>query len=232
MAGRTVTTQQMHITPSTPMGATVVDGGTTCRVWAPAALHVHVALGDTSGYQPSPADELLKDPATGHWTGFLPGVGDGTVYRFHVSGGRTSGFKRDPMARELCGSYPEYRCVVRDPASYPWHDAGFLPPAFNDLATTSSTSGCSLRATMPGRTSGPIGSPRSSMPSSGWSTSRTWASTRSNCFRSWSSTGPWSVGYNGTDIFSPEMDYCVDEAEVGRYLPRVNRLLANSGHTP
>jgi 1,4-alpha-glucan branching enzyme len=232
MAGRTVTTQQMHITPSTPMGATVVDGGTTCRVWAPAALQVHVALGDTSGYQPSPADELLKDPATGHWTGLLPGVGDGTVYRFHVSGGRTSGFKRDPMARELCGSYPEYRCVVRDPASYPWHDAGFLPPAFNDLVIYQFHVGVFSARDDAGQDIRPY---RVATFLDALERVEYVADLGINAVQLLPVVefhGPWSVGYNGTDIFSPEMDYCVDEAEVGRYLPQVNRLLANSGHIP
>ena len=188
--------------------------------------------GDTSGYQPSPADELLKDPATGHWTGFLPGVGDGTVYRFHVSGGRTSGFKRDPMARELCGSYPEYRCVVRDPASYPWHDAGFLPPAFNDLVIYQFHVGVFSARDDAGQDIRPY---RVATFLDALERVEYLADLGINAVQLLPVVefhGPWSVGYNGTDIFSPEMDYCVDEAEVGRYLPRVNRLLANSGHTP
>jgi 1,4-alpha-glucan branching enzyme len=44
-----MTAAQTHITPSTPMGATLVDGGATFRVWAPAASAVHVALDDAAG---------------------------------------------------------------------------------------------------------------------------------------------------------------------------------------
>jgi 1,4-alpha-glucan branching enzyme len=40
---------------------------------------------------------------------------------------------------------------------------------------------------------------------------------------------PWSLGYNGTDIFSPEMDYCVGPDELPVYLDRVNALLAKKG---
>ena len=28
---------------------------------------------------------------------------------------------------------PDCNCIVRDPGDYPWHDAGFRPPAFSDL---------------------------------------------------------------------------------------------------
>ena len=38
--------------------------------------------------------------------------------------------------------------------------------------------------------------------------------------------GEWSLGYNGTDLFSPEMDYCLTPAELGPYLDRVNQHLA------
>ncbi len=44
--------------------------------------------------------------------------------------------------------------------------------------------------------------------------------------------GENSLGYNGTDLFSPEMDYSVRAADLAPYLARVNRLLANKGHAP
>src|SRR5688572_17450678 len=77
---------QAHITGSTPMGANLIADGATFRVWALGALHVHVELGGPAGFQPMAANELLQDPATGHWTGFFPGVVDGTKYRFFVVG--------------------------------------------------------------------------------------------------------------------------------------------------
>jgi len=40
---------------------------------------------------------------------------------------------------------------------------------------------------------------------------------------------PRSMGYNGSDLFSPEMDFQVTEDELDDYLPRVNRLLTNKG---
>ncbi|MGH8337561.1 MAG: 1,4-alpha-glucan branching protein, partial [Gammaproteobacteria bacterium] len=125
---------QQHISSSTPMGAQLIADGATFRVWAPGAAHLYVAVDATDNYKPKARDELLKDPATGHWTGFFPGVGDGTQYRFFVVGQQGSGFKRDPWARELAlHGYPNCNCIVRDPHAYPWHDQGFRPPAFNDL---------------------------------------------------------------------------------------------------
>ncbi|MDI9978773.1 hypothetical protein [Rhodococcus sp. IEGM 1307] len=44
--------------------------------------------------------------------------------------------------------------------------------------------------------------------------------------------GEWSLGYNGTDLFSPEMDYCVDPADLAPYLQTANALLANKGCPP
>jgi hypothetical protein len=81
-----MTTSQQFITATTPMGATLVEGGATFRGWAPRAAHVYVARGDNNTYQPVPEDELLRNPATGHWTGFVPGVTDGSIYRYYVIG--------------------------------------------------------------------------------------------------------------------------------------------------
>jgi hypothetical protein len=71
---------QQHIDGATPMGATLVDGGATFRVWAPRARSVHVAFGGVEGYAPTPDDALVENPDSHHWTGFFPGVVDGTMY--------------------------------------------------------------------------------------------------------------------------------------------------------
>jgi 1,4-alpha-glucan branching enzyme len=39
----------------------------------------------------------------------------------------------------------------------------------------------------------------------------------------------FSLGYNGTDYFSPEMDFAVDEADLGPYVANVNALLDAKG---
>ena len=120
---------QLHITPDTPMGGTLVPGGATFRAWAPAALEVYVAWKPSDGgsppasYPKNPGDLLVKD-AAGHWTGFVPGLKDGDLYRFYVVGTGSEGLKRDPYARELeFNGYPDCDCILRDPQDYAWHDA-------------------------------------------------------------------------------------------------------------
>ena len=103
---------QDHIVTSTPMGATLTGGGATFRVWAPGALHLYVTF--DGGQAPSPSDELVKDPGTGHWAGFFPGVSDGARYRYWVEGPGGKGLKRDPWARELeFGDFRDTDCVSR-----------------------------------------------------------------------------------------------------------------------
>src|SRR5687768_13123792 len=124
---------QQQITSSTPMGATPMPGGATFRIWAPAAVRVHLAS-QHSGWQPADANLLVKD-AAGFWTGFWPNFQDGDEYKFYVVGTGSSGHKRDPYARELTTEppFPRSNCIVRDPSRYPWHDADFRPPDFHQL---------------------------------------------------------------------------------------------------
>jgi 1,4-alpha-glucan branching enzyme len=44
--------------------------------------------------------------------------------------------------------------------------------------------------------------------------------------------GENSLGYNGTDLFSPEIDYSVPASSLAPYLARVNRLLTAKGLAP
>src|SRR2546421_11282598 len=105
---------QGHIGAHTPMGANLTADGVTFRVWAPRAEHVFVAFEGAPG-PPGPDEELVKDPVSGHWTGFFQGVGAGARYRFLVSGPSGSGLKRDPRARELdFTGPPDCACVVTD----------------------------------------------------------------------------------------------------------------------
>src|SRR5262249_40064656 len=124
---------QLHIDDHTPMGATVVPGGCTFRVWAPRAKTVYIG-GSFNGWQHRDSELLIKD-AKGYWAGFVAGLADAAEYKFYVVGEGSEGWKRDPYARELSRepAYPNSNCVIRDPNVYPWHDADFRPPAFNDL---------------------------------------------------------------------------------------------------
>ena len=126
------------IAADTPMGANLVPGGTTFRVWAPTADAVHIALHgaghpDPAHWRPEAGNKLIRDQ-NGYWGGLVPGVGEGALYRFWTVGPAGSGYKRDPRARELeLRGYPDCDGVVRGPTGYPWHDAGFRPPPFHEL---------------------------------------------------------------------------------------------------
>ena len=69
------------------------------------------------------------------WSAFIPGVKEGDEYKFFVEGLGSTGYKRDPFARELTRdpAFPNSNCIVARPRAYPWHDAGFRPPPFNEI---------------------------------------------------------------------------------------------------
>ena len=133
---------QAKIGTNTPMGATLIDGGATFKVWAPSAQAVYLN-GDFGGVARWNKDTdaallLINDPNTGYWTGFLPGVTDGDEYKLYVDGPAavSTGYKRDPYARELTSSstFPYgVTCIVRSDSSYPWHDQSFVTPDFSNL---------------------------------------------------------------------------------------------------
>jgi 1,4-alpha-glucan branching enzyme len=226
---------QRHIDGHTPLGAHLAPGGATFRAWAPAALDVYLVLGSAGGlpitYAKDPNDLLVRD-ANGYWAGYVPGVKDGDLYRFYVVGVGSEGFKRDPYARELeMRGDPWYpcNCIVRDPDAYVWHDQGFRPPPFNDLIVYQFHIGVfyatddNSHDIRPHRVCKILD-----------------VVDRIEYFEDLGVTavmplpfqeyqGENSLGYNGTDLFSPEMDYAVPVAELAPYLARVNRLLTAKG---
>ena len=227
---------QLNITADTPLGANLVAGGATFRTWAPAAREVYIALqpGATAAAAfPKNAGDLLVKDANGFWAGFVPGIKDGDLYRFYVVGAGSEGFKRDPYARELeFNGYPDCDCIVRDPASYQWHDANFRPPAFNDLIVYQFHIGAFYAKDPAGKDIRPH---RVSKILDVVERIEYFADLGVNAimplpFQEYQ--GENSLGYNGTDLFSPEMDYAVAAGELAPYLARVNRLLTAKGFAP
>ncbi len=221
---------QRHITPETPLGATLVAGGATFRVFGPAALNVWVSGDFNKWVQQDPAALLTKNG--NDWTGFIPGVRDGTAYKFFVQGAGSTGFKRDPYAREITPG-PK-NCVVRDPGTYPWHDSGFRPPAFNDLVIYQFHTGTYYGRDAQGNDDrrgrdctfldvldrleylAELGvNAIEPLPIIEFETET-------------------SQGYNGSDLFAPEFRYTIPKGDprLPRYLATVNRLLALRGKAP
>jgi 1,4-alpha-glucan branching enzyme len=219
---------QQHMHAGTPMGAQLVDGGATFRTWAPAAKEVYLVLQDPgkaapSSWQKNDEDLLIRD-AQGYWGGFFPGVTDGSEYRFWVVGDGSEGFKRDPYARELhMDGYPQCNCIVRDPNSFAWHDEGFRPPAFSDLIVYQFHFGVFYAQDDQGKDIRPH---RVCKFLDVVDRIEYFADLGVNAimplpFQEFQ--GENSLGYNGTDLFSPEMDYAVRAADLASYLARVNR---------
>jgi 1,4-alpha-glucan branching enzyme len=224
---------QLNISTNTPVGANLVPGGATFRTWAPLAREVYIVLNQRSGSHAKDPNHLLIKDADGFWAGFVPGVKDGDLYRFYVVGTGSEGFKRDPYARELeFDGYPDCDCIVRDPATYPWHDAGFRAPAFNNLIVYQFHIGVFYARDDAGRD---IRRHRVCKILDVVDRIEYFADLGVNAvmplpFQEYQ--GENSLGYNGTDLFSPEMDYAVRSAELTPYLARVNRLLAGKDLPP
>lgn len=218
---------QMHIGPTTPMGSTLIGGGCAFRLWAPRAREVHV-LGDFNGWRRS--DASLLEQRDGHWCGFFPDARKGQTYKYWVAGPGSSGYKRDPYARELEGR--NWNCVICDPREYPWHDAGFAPPTFEELIIYQFHVG-TFYAT----------DDRGADARHGRGARFLDVLDRVPYLAELGVTAVqplpivefqtrFSQGYNGTDYFSPEFLYSVDDGDLDRYLATANGLLAARGKQP
>jgi 1,4-alpha-glucan branching enzyme len=226
-----------RVTQTSAMGATVMDGGTGFRTWAPNANMVSVVAGGatlaaaaTAGWMPAVTDHLGKLP-DGTWQGFLAGVGEGTPYMFYIEGKGSSGWKRDSWARELTlnPAFPVCYCIVRDPSTYPWHDDGWRPPQFSDLIIyqlhigtwwAQDAAGVDVRSTRGGTFLDAVDKIAylktlgikavQLLPVQEFETKN-------------------SLGYNGVDYFSPETEYLVDTGDIPWRLANINALLASFG---
>jgi 1,4-alpha-glucan branching enzyme len=209
-----------HITLSTSMGANLIADGATFRVWAPNATAVHVR-GSFNGFQIREDASLVRGDA-GYWCGFISGVVEGDVYKLWVTGASGAGFKRDPYAREL--REPDWDCVVRD-AGFPWHETGFRTSAFHDLIIYQLHVGAFHTPRLP--KTGTFLDVVDKIPYL-----VDLGVTAIQLLPIQEFPGDFSLGYNGTDYFSPEMAYGVEDGDLGPYVARANALLASKGLAP
>ena len=111
------------------LGAHVVreDGreGTYFSVWAPNAREVAV-IGDFNGWDERATPmQVIKD--SGYWHCFVPGVGQGSLYKFSITS-NLHGYrvqKTDPYAFH-CEIRPKTASVVWELAGYEWGDGEWM----------------------------------------------------------------------------------------------------------
>ena len=208
-----------HIHSGTPMGANLIADGATFRVWAPQARSVHV-LGDFNNRQRNDTSLLTRD-AHGHWLGFIPGAKDRHRYMFYIVGEGGEGPKRDPYARELEAPFPS-DCIIRK-TDFPWHESGYVTPRFDEFILYQLHVGTFFTPNLPNKGGTFLDVARKIphlaelgvaalqlMPIQEFQTQ-------------------FSLGYNGTDYFSPEMDFAVGDDALAPYVAEVNRLLDVKG---
>jgi len=232
-------TTRTNIDGGTPLGANIAQGGVMFRVWAPAAQQMFVLSGaaltaaEQPGFTPSQSDTMFR-LGDGTWGAFVPGLGEGARYRFWVIGAGSTGFKRDPRARELSTvpQYPNCDCFMRSPGTYPWHDQGFVAPEFRDLILYQLHVGVYYAVDALGndkRTS--VGKFLDLLDRIDYLRDLGINAVQLMPIQEFPSET--SRGYNGLDLYSPEMDYQIeDSAGLNRYLQKANNLLAARGQAP
>ncbi|WP_295311763.1 1,4-alpha-glucan branching protein GlgB [Roseobacter sp.] len=99
--------------------------GTHFAVWAPNAMRVSV-IGDFNAWD-GRRNPMRKRGATGVWEIFMPGVGDGEIYKYEIldATGALLPQKADPVG---FGSEhpPRTGSVVRDIRGYTWRDNAWM----------------------------------------------------------------------------------------------------------
>jgi 1,4-alpha-glucan branching enzyme len=219
----------------TPLGATIVADGAAFRAWAPNARQVFVLTGSAlaaarvAGFVPS-ANSAVISMGDGTWGALLPGVAEGDRYMFWVEGTGDSGLKRDPRARELTPDFPVSDCLVRSPSSFPWHDQGFRLAEFRDLMLYQLHVGVFYGVDASGHDK------RSKVAKfldilDRVEYLRDLGVNAIQLMPIQEFPGESSMGYNGVDLFSPEMNYTVND-DLARYVVKANDLLAEHGHGP
>ncbi len=204
---------------SAPMGSTLVPGGAIFRIWAPRAKDVYIS-GDFNSWKQD-SSSRLNPIGGGYWAGFVPNLREDDQFLFYVNGLGTVGYKRDPRARHLTvvPSFPDSNCLLRDPSRFPWHETGFRTPAFNDLIVYQLHVGAFSPA--PGNPHGKFLDVIERLPYL--------AALGVNAIEplpvvEYPTT--YSLGYNGTDYFSPENDYGEPgDGALRQYLQSINAVL-------
>jgi 1,4-alpha-glucan branching enzyme len=121
--------QGNHVDLHRKLGAhtVTVDGvaGTAFAVWAPNAQQVSV-VGDFNGWDAGRHPLIARDDDSGIWEGFIPGSGQGMLYKYHVTS-RYHGYaaaKADPFA--FYAEPPPRTASVVWELDYEWGDQDWM----------------------------------------------------------------------------------------------------------
>lgn len=98
-----------------PVGAELLEGGVSFRVWAPSRSRVSVVIEARGEY-------LLSEEAGGYFAAIVPGAGDGDRYRYRLDDDAT--LYPDPASRSQ-PDRPMGASAVVDPDTFAWTDAGW-----------------------------------------------------------------------------------------------------------
>ena len=100
------------------------QAGTSFSVWAPNARQVSV-MGSFNGWNPD-SHPLRARASSGIWEGFLPGVNQGALYKFHIVSHNQGyvGDKADPFG-VFHENPPRTASVVWD-LGYEWNDREWM----------------------------------------------------------------------------------------------------------
>ncbi|MBO0684507.1 MAG: 1,4-alpha-glucan branching protein GlgB [Candidatus Dormibacteraeota bacterium] len=113
-----------HFRLGDKLGAHLKDGGCHFSVWAPNAEQVSV-IADFNGWN-SRANLLQPCGSSGIWSGFVPGVGRGEVYKYRLTsrGGGRQLDKADPVA--ILAEVPPKTGSVTWDLDYAWGDGEWM----------------------------------------------------------------------------------------------------------
>jgi 1,4-alpha-glucan branching enzyme len=218
---------QQNISSATPAGAELIPGGASFRFWAPGAMAVYLngIFGDRV-YDQQTEDRLLKKDASSYWSGFQEDARDGDKYRFWVNGEGSSGYKRDPRARELePAGFPNSFSILRETDDFPWHNSGFVTPDFSDMIVYQLHVGTfAIRKNGISSNLLDVACKVAYLADLGINVLQPLPIDEQEA-------NP-SMGYGGADLFSPDFPYVAVVDDLPSYLVTINSLLAAKQLTP
>ncbi len=228
------TVTQNHIDPSTPKGGNLVSSGgiiqgATFRVWAPRAKSIYLngRFNNTDFWDKdtNPSLALQRIGGGDWWGGFVSEGREGDAYKFFVVGESGSGYKRDPYARELSVDppFPNANCILRAPGAFPWQGDAFQTPDYSNMIIYQAHVGTFFsKITNAGGTFLDVVEKIEYLQALGINVLQLLPIDEFETQN--------SLGYNGSDPFSPETRYgVVDANKLDDYLLTVNRLLSKAG---